>query len=627
MSSKCFLNPNLADKIVGDGWDSFHDLALKTYDVAITNMGKLASFKVEIPPNLSISYDLAGWQPGVFVAPDAPTVALSAFTVPPLPAEFSVSVPSFVSPGPAPEAPVTNIVYQVPGGEPGDFDVVAPTVNLDLQFTDAPAAPTLVLPALPAFYALDLPAPPTLTIPTFQGQRPDLNFDVPALNFAFTEQPYDSDLLDAVRARLLFQSKGGTGLPAVIEQALFDNARRRIDGAIAATVQGVAEDFSNRGFAEPQPIMARRMREARQVAQNATAQIGREILLRATDLERDQLNSFVTQGIALEQVLISEHMQREQRTFEAARYLMEAGLKIFDAQVAKANVAATLYQAEASAYRELIGAEIAKANVYKTQIDAQAAIGQVNEGLARTYAEQVRGVLAMVDIYKASIEAVREHNNINMQKIEAKRTEITLYSEQVKAYEAEWSGYGKKVDANLGILRGQELAVNAYATTTSAWNTKNQVGIEVQRSEIAVADVRMRKYAADLEAFGKKLTAEAARSGNELEALKARVAVYTAQGQMATAASAAADRSFELHLTAAKTEAELLLEAGKANLNLAVEESKLVLEALKGITQTATQLASSMASAVNLSASISASDSNSHACNENLTYTGEIIDY
>lgn len=627
MASKCFLNPTLADKIVGDGWDSFHDLALKTYDVAITNMGKLANFTVAVPPNLSISYDLGGWQPGVFVAPDAPTASISAFTVPPLPADISVSVPSVVTAGPAPTEPETKIIYTVPGGAPGDFTVAAPDATLDLTFVDAPAAPVLVLPALPHFYDLNLPAPPTLTIPTFAGVRPDLNFSVPALTFAFTEQVYDSDLLEAVKARLLFQSQGGTGLPANIEQALFDNARRRIDGAIAASVQGVAEDFSNRGFAEPPPVMARRMREVRQAAQNETAQIGRDILLRATELERDQLNNFVVQGIALEQTLISAHLQREQRTFEAARYVMEATLKLFDAQVAKANVAATLYQAEAAAYRELIGAEIAKATVYKTQVDAQAAVGQVNEGLARTYAEQVRGVLAMVEIYKASIEAVHEQNAINTQKIEAKRTEITLFAEQAKAYETQWSGYGKKVDANLGILRGQELAVNAYGTTVSAWNTKNQVAIEVQRSELAVADLRVRKYVADLERFNKQLSAEAARTGSEVEVFKAETAVYSAAGQIASAASAAADRSFELHLTAAKTEAELLLAAGKENLNLAIEESRLVLEALRGITQTATQLASSMASAVNLSASISASDSNSHSCSENLTYTGEIADY
>lgn len=626
MATHCFVNPSLANYIVGTGWESFHDLALSTYGSAIEAMGTMSEFYIPPAQPLSITFDLEGYTPGEITLPDAPTRTISAFTMPDLPATVSLGVSPLVISGDAPAAPDTPLQYAPPEGDPGEFDVAPPSAEVDLELVAIPDAPSYTLPTLPTFYELSLPEPPTLAVVPFEGIRPDTNLTPPALTFGYTPTAYSSELVEAVKARLLVQSQGGTGLPAHIESALFDAARRRLDGGIAAAVQGVAEEFSNRGFAEPAPVMARRMRAVRLAALGETAVLNRDLMIRATDLEREQLRDFVAQGTALEQVLIGEHMQREQLTFEAARYLMQATIDLFNATLAKIQAEAQVYEADARVYRERIQAELAKAELYRAEIEGQKAIGEVNEQLARIYGEQVRGVLAMVEIYKASVSAAEARNGINVQRIEAKRAEVQVFAERVRAYTAEWEGYGRRVDAKLGVLRGQELANQVYATQVNAWGTKQNVSIEAHRGQIAAADLRLRGYLADLERFGKQLAGETGRMGAESQALAAEASVYEAGGRVAVLANDAENRSFQLRLQAAQVESELTMEASRANLTLGLERSKLALSALDGIARVATQLAGSMASAVNLSASISASDSRATSCSESFSFQGDISD-
>jgi hypothetical protein len=626
--SYCFVNPNLADQIVGTGWSTFQDLSLRTYDVAVDAFRDMSNFYIPPNPPLAITFDLEGYTPGVIALPDAPTRQISAFTMPALPSTVSLAVSPLQLAGPAPEAPAGGAVYVPPSGDPGEFDVAAPDATIDLELISLPDEPDWqsLLPTVPTLLELELPDAPTLNLPTFQGVRPDLDFPDPSLTFGFTEAEYSSTLLDAVKARLIAQGQGGTGLPAAIETALFDAARARVDAAIAATVQGVAEDYSHRGFSEPAPILARRMMQVRQQAQSEKGALSRDLMIRATDLEREQLRDFVAQGIALEQVLIASHQQREQRAFEAARYVMQATIDLFNARLQRVLAEASLYETDAKVYAEVLRGELARLEVFRVQLEAERARGELNEQRVRIYAEQYRGVMAMVEIYKASVDAATARNAINTQRIEAKRAEVGVFAERVRAYEAEWTGYGKRVDASLGVLRGQELTMQTYNTMVGAWQTKNQVGIEAHRGEIAAADLRLRGYLGDLDRFGKQLAGETGRMGAESNALAAEASVYEAGGRIAVLANDAENRSFELRLRALEAEQNLQLESSRANLTLGLERSKLVLNSLEGLARVASQLAASMASAVNLSASISASDSNSHSCNESYTFSGEIAD-
>lgn len=626
MADFCFTNPTMADTIVASGWGTFRDMSLRTYDVAVDSFRNMANFYIPPNPPLSINFDLEGYVPGAITLPAAPTRTISAFTMPPLPSTVSTTIAPLTLAGPAPAEPAVNLVYAPPGGDPGDFTVPAPDSAVALIPVEIPDAPSYTLPTVPTLLELQLPDAPTLNLPVFQGQRPNMDFVDPALTFGFTATEYSSALLDAVKARLLFQSQGGTGLPPAIESALFDAARARVDRGIAIAVQGVAEDFSNRGFAEPPLVLARRMAQVRQNAQNETNVLSRDLMIRATDLEREQLRDFVAQGIALEGVLMANHQQREQRTFEAARYVMQATIDLFNARLQRVLAEAQIYEADARVYGELLRAELAQLEVFRAQLEAEKVRGELNEQRVRIYAEQFRGVMAMVEIYKASVQAAESRNAINTQLIEAKRAEVQVFAEQVNAYEAQWTGYGKRVDAQLGILRGEELKVNTYGAMVGAWNTKNQVGIEAHRGEIAAADLRMRGYLADLDRYGKQLAAETGRMGAESSALAAEASVFEAGGRVAVLANDAENRSFELRLKAAEVEGELLLESSRANLMLGLERTKLVLGSLEGIARSASQLAASMASAVNLTASISASDSKSESCSQSFNFSGEIAD-
>jgi hypothetical protein len=629
MTDYCTNFPSLAEAIVGNTLPAIQTYANNAFQSANQAAEALYDFEVTYVP-VSVQFNVQS-QTNAFTPPAEPTRTIGEVELPDDVPEVETERVAVVFNEPAPPAPPDgDYVYSKPGGEPDAFNVPAPGDAPTLDPITMPIEPDIQarLDAIedPEFYAITIPTPPVLVLDTleFEGERPEVDFAVPAQTFGFTETPYNSQLLDSMTARLLAIGEGGTGLPAHVWQAIYDQSRSQIDANAGKVLQEVMEETGNRGFSEPYGVTTRRALEVRQGNQNANNQLSRQAFIDRHQQELEQLRFFVTQGTALESVLISKHLAQEQRRFEVARYLFDSALATFNANVALHNAKVSVYQADAQVYRDRIEAERAKAEVYRAEVEAQKVIGEVNETLQRRFTEQVRSVLAMVEIYGKRIDAVRLQVETNGQRIEAHRTIVQTFAERVRAYEVEWNGYRARVEAELGSVQAADIASRNYATRVSAWGTKANVAFKRAETELGMQEFNVRTFEAQLRRWLGIVEARRTKVAADATALGAEASVFAAAGQIAQAASSAADRSHELEIMRGRTEAELYLKNGEINLQAALQKAGLTLESLKGAASVLGQIASSVWAALNVSAGISDTTSQSSSCDTNYNLSGEI---
>lgn len=106
----------------------------------------------------------------------------------------------------------------------------------------------------------------------------------------------------------------------------------------------------------------------------------------------------------------------------------------------------------------------------------------------------------------------------------------------------------------------------------------------------------------------------------------AQARMYAADAQVETAASAAADRTFELGLR--KDEADLNAQLKRAD--MLIEQARFIQSQLteikKSKAQISSQLAASTMSAVNYSAGVSSSVSKGQSCSTSFNFNGDVGD-
>jgi hypothetical protein len=610
--SSCGPVYSYADQVVPQAWTEFRGYAQTAFGMAEQALGAVASF-VPITQPTNVTFTVSGG-PGTFVAPPVPDDDISSFVEPPEPPDVEImDVVVGNAPSGEPSAP-PRPKYTKPGGEPGAFTGSLPDEPPPFAEITIPEAPDLVTPDDPALFLLSIPSAPDLVIPDFDGIRPVIDFTVPDGSFNFTEIEYTSDLLDSVRAKLELMLAGGTGLPAAIEQALFDRARVREDITAQKLVQETLEEFASRGCDEIPGVAAKRLMEARQANQNAVNQLSRDIYINADKTAREEVRFAVERGVAYEQMLLQAHLTKEERRYQSARFMFEMSLNIFNARVSLHNAQVNAYQADAMVYRSRVEALQVEANIYKTEVEAQAVVADINRTISQIHESKIRAMLAEIEVYKAELEGRRLQLQVQTNRVDLYRTQVQAYGEHVRAYGTEWNVYATRVQAEMGEIQAGEVAARMYASHVGAWQTKYDAVFKRASTEVEIERLEVQKGQLLIQKFAALLESERSKINSEVQALTARAQVYSAAGSIAQAESAAADRSYQLAIAQATTEAQLLQRNGEIQIEQSRANNALELQGLITVAQTTAQLAAAALTALNASASISSQASNSSSC-------------
>lgn len=603
----------------------FLDFADRAYKLALEQDASLRNFTAA-PINFSVSFDFAG-QLAPFERPQAPTVNRG---------EFALQAPA------APAGPAEFVPQTLPLAEFPDYDLTPPSLG-SIERPNAPAiaepvpppasaalvipdAPDTDLPPLPTFEALNLPAVPALELPMFsavQPGAPDLDF---TQSWDFQPGAYVSTLRDRLTAKVEAWLADGTALPPSIERALFDRGRAEIEAATEADIAQVWDEFGARGFMQPPGRLAARVDGRRKEAQDRLAAYNREVRIEAFREALANVRLALQQGIALEGLAVNLHIEEQRLLLSAAQFQRETAIALLNARISAYNARLEGYRTEAQVFAEKLRALLARVELYRAQIEGERARGEINEQRARVYAEQVRALGVLADLYRSRVEGVKTQAEAQRAVIERFRAEVDAYRTRWDAYRTEWDGYRAAAEAENARATVHRNLVEAYGLRVQAAAQQNRTLTEREQLRIQQWQQGIEAYKARITGYQAAIEAERSRLQALLQGVQAETAVYGARAAVEQAASAAADRSFQLGLERARADVDTQLKRAEVLIQQNVQLLSLVLENLRTRANVAGQLAASSMSAVNASSSVSSSRGESKSCSTSLSYSGEAAD-
>lgn len=512
----------------------------------------------------------------------------------------------------------------------------------DLNMPDAPVMPTIELPSLPGIANIEMPARPdfdteiempdapdldlpemdqlkTIDIPEFEfPELPDFNGEPPSISditvpevfINWSEPEYESETLE-VLAEYIKEGiqEGGTGLPKDIEEALFNRARSRESRETTRAVQEAMNDWSTRNFTMPPGMLVKQVATIREQGQLRASEINRDILVEASRMEIEQLRFLVQQGMALEQLTVNIFNNVANRLFEVARYNAESQMNVFNAQISLFNAQNESFKVLSDVYRIKLDGAIAKLTAYKAAIDAQVAVGQINEQYVQVYRAKMDAVLSNVEIYKAMVQGASVRADVIKNRFDAYRADVQAYSEQINAEKVKVEAYEAQIRGESTKASMFDTQARAYASTVQAVQAKADVKGKQIQLKMEAARVWIGKYQADLEAYKAELQANLSEVQQNTAAFGAEVEAWRATAGMEVSQAEMQSRYADMNTRTNIAFAEMQLKEYEAKMQKAIQEANIALESAKAMGQYTAQLAAGAMSAAHVSASISGSGS------------------
>ena len=572
----------------------------------------------------------------------------------PIPPEKGASI----NLGRAPTLDVTTVSFPTVPGAPS-IDSMLGALNVDMDIPAAPSTPALNLPNAPTMRDVPLPAEPTVdthidyptapslalpemeqltqisiptftfpTLPDFDGNPPSVNFSAPEVFVNWAEPTYASILYDELIAKVRAWMQGGTGLPAHIEDALFSRARERDSRETDRAVQEAVDTWAGRGFGMPPGMLVKQTNAIREQGRLKAAETNRDILIQATTWEIENLRHAVTQGIALEQLTQNLHENMTKRMFEVARFNAEMRINVFNAQVALFNAQNAAFQTLAQVYRTKLDGALAKLQAYKTAIEGQVALGQINQQRVEVFKAKLQAVQTSADLYTSMMKGAEVRASVIAKEFDNYRTRVQAYSEQVGAEKNKFDAYESQVKGETAKAGMYEAQTRAYASTVQAIANKADIQVKGAQLRMDGARLKLQAYETDVTAYRAQMDAGLAQIRQQTEVFQAKVQAWQAEAQVNVSADEVQMRFADMRTRSNIAYAEMFISRYQANIQRAVQEAQVALEAAKAMGQYSAQLAAGAMSAINVSAGISGSGSQSESfgiststnTNHNYTY-------
>lgn len=617
-SSLCGSYSTGAGTLVSQGWnrwskfatDAVEDVGEYLVDLSALN---LTPVEVKVPFNVPFNLGDPFSPPP---SPDLPDmeprqvrgvgdISIGEINIPTFdsPPEFEGKLPSIELPDPV--APITV-------QPPGDVPVVSDQT--------LPPEPVLDTAEVPTLLAIELPTAPTIVSYSFTDEQPLNDIVVPGNTFSFTEEEYESSLLNDLIDRVTVMLAGGTGLPDNIWNAIWNRASGNEERTAAKAVDEVNKEWASRGFSLPTGAQAHQVMRVRQQNQDAINQFNRELAIKQAEMEVENLRFAVQQSATLEATLINQHMQIQQRSFEAARYAFQVTVDIFNSKISLYNASIQAWATSADVFRTKIQAEQLKLEQYKTELEGQQLIGTINQQAITLYNSQLEGLRTAIDLYNSQLKAVQTKIEIDKANVDIYRAQIDAYAAQIQAKNTEYQGYAEAIKGELAKAQLYDAEVKAYASRIQAYGAETDAYVSQSEIKIKNEQLKVSKYASQLERYKGDVQAESARIDSLARIYASEATMYNAELSAEAAKVASNDRQFQLALQEATTEAELYLKQADLNIQQLLRIYALESDNLKTISNIQSNLAASAMSAVSLGASIRNNADVSRSCSVQHSY-------
>ena len=668
-----------AGDLVRANMDAINDRIAANIAASNTALTALSTFDLSLPSVQPPEFALAGPSIPLIVAPTAPTDGTEFGTINPFtnpgyvdlsadagissdlvltPSPFAPTVGLPVFPDPlgqldisgAPDRPSIDTTTTFPDA-PQDIDTSGSPFRPSITAPTIPAAPTFDTPPLPSLVSITIPDAPVYDEPTFDGVRPSFDGIAPTDTFNWAEPTYTGPVIDNLEARIQTMLAGGTGLPIVVQDALFSAARSREDLTALSARQVAFDEWAGRGFGMPPGMLVKQVNAANEQAQLQANALSRDILTKAATWEIENLRYAVEKGIALESMVHGWFEVVVGRSFEVAKYHLEVEMKLYELAITKFNAFQQAYQTDATVFRALIDARIGRLTAYKTAIDGQIAKGQINDQAIRLYLGEWEGVKAMISVYSEQLRGVEAVTSNNRATLEGYATDVSAWNSLLNARKIPFEVYGQQVSAVRGKVETKRLIQEGYSLDLKSWAellAARKTAWEAQKLNVDMEQVHGSVYESQARAFAETVRAASIEKDNKRAFVELRISVIRAsiEKYQATLSAERERVQSELNEIQARTaafsadtgryraELESLSETRRAEISVAQDQTRnqlayyetrvreydaslqrqqhrldQALEALKAVGQFTTAALAGASSALHVSAGISGSGS------------------
>lgn len=621
MPVTCWMNQIGAADDVRHQMTRLNDVADQTVSAAIEAADDLLNYQV---PNLTIGVALPSAEDYAPIypvdPPDFNTVELP--DLPDFPAAPTDSAPAaIVRPDGPPDAPAEAPAPNIP---PVPF-LYDPSFTLPptLIFPDAPVFgdATAGIP-VPVLREIVLPDAPDIDIDAivFNSVRPTFTAIAPdADDFAYVDAPYEELMITQIKARIEDMLDGNTGLPAAVENAIWERAAEREDAQALRAEQEVYTDMGRRGFGLPNGVLNALLNGVQQKNQDQRATLSREVMIQIHKEKLEMLKFGVAQGIALEDLWVRLFTTIQDRKLQAARFAIDIAIAVFNARVAQFQAEGEMYKIDAEIYKTRIEAELAKLQVYAEQIKAQALIGDINEQDIKIYTARLQAVDMDVRIFLGLNESRKTTIEAELAKLTAFKTSIEIESTKLEASKL-------RLDAWRGQLEGEQLTQEVYKTRTQgymiavqAWQTEYQAEVERFKGDLALLDSNTQRFEALVNAYAALGNYEKSRADIAISDNTSRAQLYSALTQGNTGYNSSMIERVRLINETIRAQTEVALKNGEINITNAMGAQQLMIRAQETGSQVLASLGSGAMSAANVNASINDSTNSSLSCSTSIS--------
>lgn len=620
-SFSCWVTPNSAGDEVRNQFEILRDYADVSFDKAMSLTDELVSFVV---PNLSFHADLMEFSgfpisDPTGLVPELEEAEFGIISAPPPP---TITMPGAMgNPGPVPDRPA-DAPPPVFGPAP---DVYEPTFGL---------APTVVMPEVPEYgdFAPDIPVPDMfpITLPdvpvidlasiTFVSTRPTFTDPPPdAGEFDYVAEDYTPLVMAEVKQKVLDMLNGASGIPAVIENAIFARETERDDETAFQIEQAIREDWASRGFKRPSGPLDKLLSQARQKTRDNRSAKSRETAIRIQDVLLEQLKTAMATGISMEDLWTRLYTTIQDRRLQAAQVTVNLAIAVFNAKVALFNAEMQAYQVDAEVYKTRIEAELGKLQVYSESIKAQALIGTLNQQLIDIYSKRLEAVNTNVRIFAALIDAYSAQINGEKLKLEVYKTTLEAESTKLQASSIEAQIYGQTIQAENIKQQTAATRVQAYLANVQAYSAQYQAIISRFTAEISRVEAEARVYDSQIRGVEAQLGVTRARVEEVTSRNQARIQGFVANTQAASTVNSAQAQLAEAKNSTNKANADIAIKNAEVNAENALRAKNILLEALQAASRVLTGVVSGAMAAGNVSAQIGDSTSATSQCTYSTT--------
>lgn len=484
------------------------------------------------------------------------------------------------------------------GAAPASFTGAAPTSpSLNLNYTYP--TPVISLPSAPALLTLDTVAFNPVSIPAFAADVPTLTAVAPA-GFTYTEGGlFTSALLTQLQTNLQAALTDGsfTALTAQAQAAMFDAAREREYRHQADAIAELAR-MESLGYAFPPGAYLDARLKVVTETNNTLAGLSRDIMVKQAELQMENISKARDTATALEGKLIDYANQVAQRTFEAAKYAVEAAVAIYNTKVEGYKASLQAYTAQAQVYETQIKGVLATIEVTKAQVEFEKTKAEINTAIVAQYRAEVEASQAVLAIYKTQVDIIQTQAQVEKLKVDIFGAQIQAYVGEINAYTAGVEGYKASIQAQATIEEAYKTSVEAYSAQVNAGVAQINARVAAYRGQIDAYTAQLAGYDSSIKGMVGQAQAAATFNTAQAEVFKAQVASLSSYNDTLT-------KQWEAVLNEQEKIAQIGVAAAKANGDLYIAARGLSLDASKVGAQVASQLGAAALGAISWHSSTS----------------------